>query len=476
MKHCQQFECGFGDAARHCAASQIRHRNELCVPLTTFFTNLAEPPWMGLFQWLRGLIGFGVSHSRPQVPAKTPVPAQSAPSEKVRRKRRPQARLTPLRFKAPPKAGRRTTRPSRRVYRFARPDVTGGWLDLSLGGDTNRLERFSLPIFKIPEELALWLDIPLGQLAWLVHRFDEDQKPADGRAAHYIYRWIAKRSGGKRLIEAPKAKLKRLQWRILGGILNKVPPHPAAHGFVSGRSIRTNAAPHVGQRVILKFDLENFYPSVSFNRVAAIFRSLGYCREAAIWLARLTTTTVPASMAVKGAGREMQIHPYLGRRLPQGAPTSPALANLSAFALDLRLSGLARSFGANYTRYADDLTFSGDERFLKSLAVFIPLVKQIVRSERFRINRRKCRVIRNNQRQTVTGVVVNSHPNVSRRDYDRLKAILTNCIRRGASTQNHDRHEQFAAHLLGRIAHVAHLNRTRGERLRALYEQIDWNT
>lgn len=423
---------------------------------------------MGLFQWLRGLIGFGASPSEPR------APSSSSRSEKTRRQRRTKIRLTPLRFKAPPKVDGLAVPRSQRGYRFARPNVTGGWLDLNYAGDPNRLDRFSLPVFRIPEELALWLEIPLGQLAWLVHRFDEEQKPADERSAHYIYRWIDKRSGGKRLIEAPKSKLKHVQWRILDGILNRIPPHPAAHGFVAGRSITTNAAPHVGQRVILKLDLENFYPSVSFNRVVAIFRSLGYPREAAIWLARLTTTTLPTAMnATWGRGPEIQ--PYLGRRLPQGAPTSPALANLSGFALDLRLSGLARSFGANYTRYADDLAFSGDERFLKSLAVFIPLVKQIVRSERFRINRRKCRVIRNNQRQTVTGVVVNSHPNVSRRDYDRLKAILTNCLRRGVSTQNHDRHENFASHLLGRIAHVAHLNPARGERLRALYDQIDWN-
>jgi hypothetical protein len=382
--------------------------------------------------------------------------------------------LVPFRFHKQQNLGGHTTFPSERGYRFARPSVSGGWLDLSQGGDADRLEQLKLPVFNIPEELAQWLEIPLGQLGWLVHRFDEGQKPADERAAHYIYRWIDKRSGGRRLIEAPKPKLKRVQWRILEGILNKVPPHMAAHGFVTGRSISTNARPHVGQRVVLKFDLENFYPNVSFNRVVAIFRSLGYCREAAIWLGRLTTTTLPYAFDSELV-IPPEIGPYLGRRLPQGAPTSPALANLSAFSLDLRLSGLARTFGANYTRYADDLTFSGDERFLKSLAVFIPLVKQIVKSERFRIHRRKIRVLRDNQRQTVAGVVVNSHLNVSRREFDRLKAILTNCIRRGASTQNHERHEHFAASLLGRIAHVAQLNPARGEKLRALYAQIDWN-
>ncbi|MBI3865696.1 MAG: RNA-directed DNA polymerase [Planctomycetia bacterium] len=435
---------------------------------------------MGLFQWLRGLFGFG--DAAPESSAQPHSPSSSRASDSNRatpaarppRKRRRPARLKPLRFKPPRKVGGRTTLPKDRGYRFARPSVTGGWLDLSQGGDASRLERYSLPVFKIPEQLAKWLEIPLGQLGWLVHRFDDEHRAADEKSAHYFYRWIDKRAGGKRLIEAPKVKLKGVQWKILDGILRKVPAHPAAHGFVTGRSISTNAVPHVGQRVVLQLDLENFYPSVSLNRVVAIFRSLGYCREAAIWLGRLTTTTLPASMTAT-FGRGPEIHPYRGRRLPQGAPTSPALANLSAFVLDLRLSGLARTFGANYTRYADDLTFSGDAVFLKSLAVFIPLVKQIVRDERFLINRRKWRVLRNNQRQTVAGVVVNTRTNVARKDYDRLKATLTNCVRRGASTQNHDRHERYASHLLGRIAHVAHLNPARGEKLRVLYDQIDWN-
>ncbi|MBS0264833.1 MAG: RNA-directed DNA polymerase, partial [Planctomycetes bacterium] len=445
---------------------------------------------MGLFDWVRGLLGFGNPAPNPvespvetkNAPLPTPAsgvasppsgPASSRRDRGVTRSRefrrsRSAIQLRTLRFQLRPRSDLRTTVQDRAHYRFARPSVEGGFLDLTQSGDTGNLEQLSLPVFRTPEEIAGWLQIPLGQLAWLVHRFDEDQKAGDEKTSHYWYRLIPKRSGGQRLIEAPKAKLKRAQWQILDGILSKVPAHRAAHGFVASRSILTNATPHVGQRVIVKLDLENFYPSVTFNRVVAIFRSLGYCREAAIWLGRLTTTTLPRRISPE-LSRCADLNDYRGRRLPQGAPTSPALANLSAFALDLRLSGLARSFHANYSRYADDITFSGDDRFLRSLAVFIPLVKTILKSERFRANRRKWRVIRNNQRQTVTGVVVNARPNVTRRNYDRLKAILTNCIRRGASTQNHSQHKQFAAHLLGRIAQVSHLNAERGQKLYALY-------
>lgn len=424
---------------------------------------------MGLWQWLWRLLGGG-----PERPATNNRPAPDSPPKKAPRRRRVRlARRRASRTRESRHIASAETVPTK-PYRFARPCVTGGWLDLSRDGDPEHLERTGLPAFQNPQELADWLEISLGKLAWLVHRFDEAQLPAEERRAHYHFRWLKKRSGGRRLIESPKPTLKRVQQQILRQILDRIPPHTSAHGFVAGRSILTNATPHAGQRVLLKFDLENFYATVGLSRVAAIFRSLGYSREAAIWLARLTTSALPNS-AFRSKDSAQDISPYRRRHLPQGAPTSPALANLSAFSLDLRLTGLARSFGAKYTRYADDLTFSGDERFLRSLAVFIPLVEQIVREERFRTNKAKRRVIRNHSRQQVTGVVVNHQPNVARCEFDRLKAILTNCVRRGPSTQNHDHVPDFAAHLRGSIAHFIHLNANRGERLMALYDRIDWN-
>ena len=275
-------------------------------------------------------------------------------------------------------------------YQFARIGVIGGYLDLSRDGDESRLASFGLPSFRTPQELADWLGMPLGRLAWLTHRCEEGQRPRDETLprTHYHYHWVAKRADGYRLIEAPKPLLKAAQDKILREILDAVPAHPAAHGFVRGRSIRTNAMPHVGRRVVLKLDLENFFATVSFRRVVAIFRSLGYSREVAIWLGNLTTSALPLQLALPD-GASPRIIPYRGRHLPQGAPTSPALANLSAFALDLRLAGLARVFHAGYTRYADDLTFSGPPRFLNSLRVFLPLAGQIVHAERFRLHGRK---------------------------------------------------------------------------------------
>ena len=136
---------------------------------------------------------------------------------------------------------------------------------------------------------------------------------------------------------------------------------------------------------------------------------------------------------------------------------------------------MARAYDVAYTRYADDLTFSGSHRFAAAIRDFSPLVTRIVHAERFRVNRRKRKIVRGSQRQTVTGVVVNEKPNVSRDAYDALKAILTNCARHGPSTQNREDHAEFAAHLRGRIAHVAHLNPHRGVKLLQLYNTVDWS-
>lgn len=433
---------------------------------------------MGLFDFLFGWL-FRSSSSSPvatQEPANRsapmPPPIDSGGGVAVAKKRRP-PRLVPLRYQPPrqPLTRRITADAPYAFSRLAIPD--GGYQDLSIDTRPQLLDSWQLPRMETPADLAAWLDIPLGQLAWLIHRFHEGDRPPNERESHYRYHWIKKRQGGYRLIEAPKPILQKAQTQILEQILNQVTPHPACQGFTEGRSIVTNAKPHVGQHVVLKFDLENFYPSVAFSRVVAIFRGFGYNREIATWLGRLVTSCVPTTMsfAKDSAGAFV---PYVRRHLPQGAPTSPMLANLAAFSLDIRLFGLARSFGANYTRYADDLTFSGPASFDRALKIVIPLATQVIRDERFRVHKSKRKVLRRGSRQTVTGVVVNEKINISRHEYDILKAILTNCRRLGPETQNRRQHPDFASHLRGRIAYVHQLNPSRGAKLWSLFNQIRW--
>jgi hypothetical protein len=161
-------------------------------------------------------------------------------------------------------------------------------------------------------------------------------------------------------------------------------------------------------------------------------------------------------------------HYRLSRRLatphlPQGAPTSPALANLAAFSLDRRLTGLAAAVGARYTRYADDLVLSSDHH----LRTPQTMIAQIAADEGFHVNAGKTRVMGRGTRQTVTGVVVNAHPNVPRAEYDTLKAILHRALLDGPAGLD-------PAHLLGRIAWVEALNPVRGAKLRARFLAVNW--
>lgn len=445
---------------------------------------------MGLISWLMERIGWKSARPAPHQPNHSTsksldgMPSHGRPEENgkpletsVDRPPR-RIRLFPTRRRTQRSSTRRESPPYIEVagsppYRYARyGSQTGHYLDLSRDGDEAKLWRFGLPVFHTPEQLAKWIGLPLNKIAWLVHRFSGG-RPAHVTEAHYHFHWVKKRRGGWRLIEAPKRMLKLVQTKILQDLLNQVPVHSNAHGFTVGRSIVTNARPHVGQEVLLKFDLANFYTSVTFARVVAVFRGLGYSREAAIWLGLLTTSAVPGNLGFQDQGPYV-ILSYLRRHLPQGAPTSPAIANLSAFGLDVRLSGLANSYNAKYTRYADDLTFSGPAEFSHGFRTLIPLVEQIIKQERFALNAAKRQVLRSHQRLTVTGVVVNEKPNIARSEYDRLKAILTNCLRFGPSTQNRDQVEDFYSHLRGRIAYVSMLNAARGQTLGEVFARIDW--
>jgi RNA-directed DNA polymerase len=227
-------------------------------------------------------------------------------------------------------------------------------------------------------------------------------------------------------------------------------------------------------------DLRDFFPSIVAARVVALFRTAGYPEAVARLLAGLCTNRVPSALWRRpdapepgpDAWRTRQL--YRGTHLPQGAPTSPALANLCAYRLDCRLAGLAASAGATYTRYADDLAFSGDGPFARSVDRFLALAGSIALEEGFAIRHRKTRVMRRGARQMLAGAVLNDRPNIARDDFDALKATLHNCLKLGPKGQNRDDHPDFRAHLAGRIAHVATLNPERAGRLRAVLEQIAW--
>jgi RNA-directed DNA polymerase len=334
------------------------------------------------------------------------------------------------------------------------------------------LAACDLPAIATPGELASWLGITIGELDWFADV--RGMNPARGPLCHYRYTWIPKRLGS-RLVEAPKPRLRELQRRILRGILDRVPAHRCAHGFRAGHSCRTFIAPHVGREVVLRMDLRNFFPGIPASRVHALFETLGYPDAVARLLTALCTNGTAMSIGRQGAGSWMEAKRLELPHLPQGAPTSPSIANLCALHLDLRLDALAASLEGAYSRYADDLAISGEATLRRSVTRLTTLVAAIALEEGFEVNHRKTRAMHRSHRQRLTGIVVNEKPNVPREEFDRLKAVLTNCVRQGASSQNRAGVPDFRAHLAGRVAYVASLNDVRGAKLQAIYSQIDWN-
>jgi len=237
----------------------------------------------------------------------------------------------------------------------------------------------------------------------LARRLEVSPAELTGFQPTYHEYQIPKRSGGTRRICAPDPQLKALQKKILKRLLRRLKTHPAAHGFEKGRSILTNAAVHTNRAAVLHMDIVDFFGQTRAERVAKLFRRLGWNKEATKVLVNLTTH--------KGS-------------LPQGAPTSPRLANLVNRGMDARLSGVGRRLGARYTRSADDLTFSLPDTRNAPLGIFSRMASLVVEDEGYTIHKRKKRhVRRTHQRQIVTGLVVNQRPRLPRETRRWLRAV-----------------------------------------------------
>lgn len=322
-----------------------------------------------------------------------------------------------------------------------------------------------------------WLGLSAGELSWFADVRSLERSVTDERLRHYRYTWVAKPGGG-RLLEAPKPRLKHIQRLVLDEVVAPIPVHPTAHGFRKGHGVRTYVAPHAGRDTVVHLDLEAFFVSVGAGRVFGILRTAGYPEPVAHVLTGLVTNAVPGPIArhvVATSPRARRlVHGLRSPHLPQGAPTSPALANLAALGLDRRLDALARSFGGRYTRYADDLVVSGGRGVADHAPGLIAAATRIAAEEGFRVNEAKTSVRRRHQRQRVAGVVVNTGANVPREDYDRLRALLHNAAVHGPASQNRELHPHFRSHVLGRISWVESLNPERGRKLRAAFDRVDW--
>jgi hypothetical protein len=289
------------------------------------------------------------------------------------------------------------------------------------------------------------------------------------------YRWRAlPKPGGVRLVAAPKPRLKEAQRRLLRHIVAPIPVHDAAHGCEPARSVRSALLPHSGSAIVIRFDLEGFFAHVPAGRIWSLLRDAGLPEAVAYVVTGLVTTVVPHRVL---NGYPVPYEQRVALRtphLPTGAPTSPALANRVAFSLDRRLTGLAARYGARYTRYVDDLIFSGGRSLGPAGERMSAVVERIVTDEGFRLNEDKTRIMRAAGRQQLLGAVTNVRPTLARNERDALRAIVHNCVTRGWRSQTRDV-QDLRAHLLGRIAALHALDPVGAARLRSAFGAIDWS-
>ena len=225
--------------------------------------------------------------------------------------------------------------------------------------------------------------------------------------SHHSYKYyktyvIPKKSGGKRTICQPSKKLKGLQSWILVNILNKIQVSPSCKGFRKGSSTLDNAVPHIGANTILNLDLKDFFPTVTTKQIYNLFKTIGYNKLIATIFTNICTYK---------------------NMLPQGSPCSPMLANLTAWTLDLRIQGYVGKRGISYTRYADDLSFSGLNP--SKVVKIIPMIKNIIGEENFVVNHKKTRMASSARAKIVTGLIVNDDSvGIGKQKYKKLRAKI----------------------------------------------------
>jgi retron-type reverse transcriptase len=291
------------------------------------------------------------------------------------------------------------------------------------GGDLPKIVKSGLPELVSLGNIAEAMGLTTEDLVWLCY------ERAATETDHYTRFEIPKRAGGTRLISSPKPKMRVAQSWINLNVLAKLSPSEYCFAYRPKKSIVDNANQHVKKKVIIKLDIKDFFPSITFNRVRGYFEYLGYNPGVSTVLALLCTDSPRVRVTIKGRAQIVAIGP---RSLPQGACTSPALANLIASRLDSRLAGYTKKLAGewSYTRYADDLTFStnGEDAHIGHL---IAAVGHISRDENFEVKSEKTRIMRSPRRQTVTGLVVGDDVRIPKATIKKMRALFHNIETKG---------------------------------------------
>lgn len=299
------------------------------------------------------------------------------------------------------------------------------------------------------------------------------------RNAYYKFYQIKKNNGkGFRQIVSPYSNLKFIQNFINNEILSKVEVHNCANGFVSKKSILHNAIPHKNAKALLNIDLLKFFDSIPEKRVFGIFKSLGYAKNLSVDLAKLTTVTLPDDYLNSFSEKESKAYKRLIKDgesvLPQGAPTSPTLSNLVLYRTDKRLSALAKKLNVNYTRYADDITFSGDFENLPKLK----LISHIIKDESFNINWDKVGIYKKGRKQLVTGLTISNDVHIHQTFKKVVKKHIYCCIKFGVEEHlkflKLEKIGFYKEWLFGKINFIKSIEPKVGQELTNSFNRIIW--
>jgi len=335
------------------------------------------------------------------------------------------------------------------------------------GGDAEKLAELKLPLFETPAQLAEAMGIEARILTWLT--FHRGAATID----HYTRFQIPKKRGGMRNVSSPKPKLRAAQSFVLQQILKPLPIHEAATAFFAGASVLENAQRHAEKAVVIRIDLKDFFPSIGFKRVKNMFGSLGYNEGIASVLALICTEAPRVELSLDGQKKFVAIG---DRVLPQGACTSPAITNVLCRRLDSRLSGIAKTLGFTYSRYADDLIFSSDATDA-DVKKIIGMARKIVQEERFVVNDEKTHVMRQNSRQSVTGLIVNAgkSPRVSRDGLREFRAFLHKTEKVGVPKMSEELGRDARAYANGMLAWIAMSDAGKAAQIRAKHGWLNSN-
>ncbi|MEL5445070.1 retron St85 family RNA-directed DNA polymerase [Serratia ureilytica] len=294
---------------------------------------------------------------------------------------------------------------------------------------TQRL--LSLPILQSVNDLAIRTRLPVN----LVSKYLRDNH------RYYTRLPLKKKTGGFRPIDSPNTELKALQRWVLRNLLANLSPSIYAKGFIKKSSITDNAAPHAGNQYILSIDLKDFFTTVKASYVFTVFKSVGYSKKISYALTSLCT--------VDGA-------------LPQGAPTSPTLSNLVCLRLDQRIGKYCENKALTYTRYADDITISGNK--LTVIRKAWGIIKLIIKDEGYTINKKKELLSGPQSQRKVTGLIVTPRIGIGRDKYNYYRGEIFKLVKKG-DTYSIDR-------LNGILSFIKNVDKDKYNKLNEYYKKI----